>query len=138
MAELTITEEQVHSEEIDVLVHSSGALCLLSRETRADPTSSVDSLDTYTRRPDCFGRAAKHIRTQCAEIDMEEDERVKGAPSQILRTTRTNHATAAIAMTLCELSTAKHYSPPLECSLFLSDSDTNSVMSNDAQSNCVE
>ncbi|EMD34804.1 hypothetical protein CERSUDRAFT_54833, partial [Gelatoporia subvermispora B] len=96
------------------------------------------SLDTYTRRPDCFGRAAKHIRTQCAEIDMEEDERVKGAPSQILRTTRTNHATAAIAMTLCELSTAKHYSPPLECSLFLSESDTNSVMSNDAQSNCVE
>ncbi|OCH84750.1 hypothetical protein OBBRIDRAFT_377458 [Obba rivulosa] len=90
------------SEEVSMLVHHT------------------DSLHSYTRRSDCFGRAAQLIRSRCGEVAMGEDERVN----------------AAIAMTLCELSTAKHYSPPLECSLFLSDEAA--LTSSNAQSDCVE
>ncbi|KAF8067630.1 hypothetical protein FPV67DRAFT_1416278, partial [Lyophyllum atratum] len=66
-----------------------------------------DSLNNYARRPDCFRRAAGLIRSHCAQLDMNESERVN----------------AAISMTLCELATAKHYSIPLECVPFALDSD---------------
>ena len=33
---------------------------------------------SYTRKPDCFRRAAGRIRVRCAEIDMDADQRVKG------------------------------------------------------------
>ncbi|KAF9074601.1 hypothetical protein BDP27DRAFT_1213906, partial [Rhodocollybia butyracea] len=60
------------------------------------------SLEDYSRRSDCFRKAAGSIRTRCAELNMNEEERV----------------VAAISMTLCELATAKHHAPPLECNIF--------------------
>ncbi|KAJ3782685.1 hypothetical protein GGU10DRAFT_436481 [Lentinula aff. detonsa] len=51
---------------------------------------------------DCFRKAAGSIQTRCAELDMNEEERV----------------VAAISMTLCELATAKHHAPPMECDVF--------------------
>lgn len=65
-----------------------------------------DSLEHYTRRPDCFRKAAGVIRTHCGQLDMSEGERIN----------------AAISMTLCELATATHHSTPLECVSFSLDS----------------
>ncbi|KAF8882190.1 hypothetical protein CPB84DRAFT_1648017, partial [Gymnopilus junonius] len=58
-----------------------------------------DALQAYSRKPDCFKKAAATIRSRCTDLDMDEEARV----------------TAAISMTLCEVATAKHYSLPLEC-----------------------
>ncbi|KAH9996205.1 hypothetical protein BJV77DRAFT_942439, partial [Russula vinacea] len=63
---------------------------------------------SYTRKPDCFRRAAGRIRVRCAEIDMDADQRVK----------------AAISMTLCELRTAEFHSIPLECEVFLEEGES--------------
>ncbi|KAH9924372.1 hypothetical protein B0H21DRAFT_797293 [Amylocystis lapponica] len=82
----------------------------------------VEGLESYTRRPDCFRRAAGLIRTRCGELDIDEDERVR----------------AAISMTLCELATAKHYSTPLECAAFLPDSDPPNGLAAEPLSSCVE
>ncbi|KAL1682516.1 hypothetical protein EV122DRAFT_287137 [Schizophyllum commune] len=60
------------------------------------------ALDAYARRPDCFKDSAALISARCEELDSREDERVR----------------AAISMTLCELATAKHHTPPLECAPF--------------------
>ncbi|KJA21513.1 hypothetical protein HYPSUDRAFT_140502, partial [Hypholoma sublateritium FD-334 SS-4] len=57
------------------------------------------ALQAYTRRPDCFKRAAGAVRARCATLDMDEAERVD----------------AAISMTLCEIATAAHHAAPLEC-----------------------
>ncbi|KXN84115.1 hypothetical protein AN958_00440 [Leucoagaricus sp. SymC.cos] len=43
--------------------------------------------------------AAKRIRSQCGEADMDEEQRI----------------TTSISMTLCEIATGNHYSIPLEC-----------------------
>ena len=37
-----------------------------------------DTLDKYSRRSDCFRRGASVIRSRCGQLDMNEDERVKG------------------------------------------------------------
>ncbi|KDQ22249.1 hypothetical protein PLEOSDRAFT_1109370 [Pleurotus ostreatus PC15] len=58
-------------------------------------------------KSDCFRRATGLIRASCSQLDMLEDERVK----------------AAIMMTLCELSTARHHSLPMECSAFAPTQD---------------
>ncbi|OSD08176.1 hypothetical protein PYCCODRAFT_392631 [Trametes coccinea BRFM310] len=58
-----------------------------------------ESLDRYSAKPDCFRRAAASIRANCAELESREDERVR----------------AALSLTLCEIATAEHYSPPMEC-----------------------
>ncbi|KAL7284092.1 hypothetical protein ACG7TL_001372 [Trametes sanguinea] len=58
-----------------------------------------ESLDRYSAKPDCFRRAAASIRANCAELKSREDERVR----------------AALSLTLCEIATAEHYSPPMEC-----------------------
>ncbi|KIY70868.1 hypothetical protein CYLTODRAFT_441713 [Cylindrobasidium torrendii FP15055 ss-10] len=55
----------------------------------------------YSRRSDCFRNAAIAIQVRCTDLEMDETERVH----------------AAISMTLCELRTAKHLSPPLECTV---------------------
>ncbi|KAI0765374.1 hypothetical protein C8Q74DRAFT_1050032 [Fomes fomentarius] len=60
------------------------------------------TLEAYSRTPDCFRRAATLIRARCGDLETEESERVK----------------AALSMTLCEIATADHYSPPLECAAF--------------------
>ncbi|KAJ7600788.1 hypothetical protein C8J56DRAFT_769131, partial [Mycena floridula] len=70
------------------------------------------ALGEYSQRSDCFRRAAGLIRVRCSQLEMDEEERVG----------------AAISMTLCELATAKHHTPPLEC---------NSVNNVDEQSICV-
>ncbi|KAJ4476437.1 hypothetical protein C8J55DRAFT_431477, partial [Lentinula edodes] len=54
------------------------------------------------RSSDCFHKVAGSIRTRCSELNMNEEERV----------------VAAISMTLCELATAKHHAPPMECDMF--------------------
>ncbi|KAJ4474387.1 hypothetical protein J3R30DRAFT_3508479 [Lentinula aciculospora] len=78
------------------------------------------------RSSDCFRKVAGSIRTRCAELDMNEDERVG----------------AAISMTLCELATAKHHAPPMECELFSARLHRNSgpnsrEMDPDSQGDCV-
>ncbi|KAG2003398.1 hypothetical protein CC2G_004002 [Coprinopsis cinerea AmutBmut pab1-1] len=69
-----------------------------------------DVLDTinkdaaqFSKSPDCFERAGTAIRFQCGRLD--EPQRVA----------------AAIAMTLCEIGTARHYSIPMECGPFTPD-----------------
>ncbi|KAE9398695.1 hypothetical protein BT96DRAFT_821584, partial [Gymnopus androsaceus JB14] len=77
-----------------------------------------DPLEDYSRRSDCFRKVAGSIRMRCAELDMDEEERVL----------------AAISMTLCELATAKHHAPPMECSAF---SDSSTGAGADARGDCV-
>ncbi|KAJ3743659.1 hypothetical protein DFH05DRAFT_1400010 [Lentinula detonsa] len=72
-----------------------------SKPITAD-TLSDSYLASLGRSSDCFRKAAGSIQTRCAELDMNEEERV----------------VAAISMTLCELATAKHHSPPMECDVF--------------------
>ena len=38
----------------------------------------ADSLENYSRRPDCFRKAAGVIRTHCGQLDMGESERING------------------------------------------------------------
>nr|GAT54796.1 RING finger protein [Mycena chlorophos] len=66
-----------------------------------------DALDKYSKRPDCFRRVAARIRLRCEDLETDEDERVS----------------AAIAMTVCEVATATHYSLPLECVSFAVDAE---------------
>ncbi|PBK70947.1 hypothetical protein ARMSODRAFT_884180 [Armillaria solidipes] len=82
-----------------------------------------DSLQEYSRRSDCFRRVAGSIKVRCSALEMDEDERVS----------------AAISMTLCELATAKHLSPPLECAPFSSENTPlYSQKHDDTQGKCVE
>ncbi|KAI0711332.1 hypothetical protein C8Q76DRAFT_54822 [Earliella scabrosa] len=60
------------------------------------------SLEAYSRKPDCFRRVSSSISARCGDLETNEVERVK----------------AALAMTLCEIATAEHHSPPLECTPF--------------------
>ncbi|KAJ7791559.1 hypothetical protein B0H14DRAFT_2935032 [Mycena olivaceomarginata] len=62
-------------------------------------------LQDYSHRPDCFREVAGKIERRCGTLEMDNDARVE----------------AAISMTLCELATAAHYSPPLECASFAMD-----------------
>ncbi|KAF9220743.1 hypothetical protein BS17DRAFT_298547 [Gyrodon lividus] len=63
---------------------------------------SRDTLQSYQRKPDCFRDAISLVKAHCEESHMDEQERVQ----------------AAISMTMCELATARHYSPPMECAGF--------------------
>ncbi|KAI1798068.1 hypothetical protein LXA43DRAFT_876046 [Ganoderma leucocontextum] len=65
------------------------------------------SLDSYAKKPDCFRRAASMLQTRCGDLETDENQRVR----------------AAISMTLCEIATGEHASPPLECESFRSDSN---------------
>ncbi|KAK0496250.1 hypothetical protein EDD18DRAFT_1074349, partial [Armillaria luteobubalina] len=81
------------------------------------------SLQEYSRRSDCFRRVAGSINVRSSASEMDEDESVS----------------AAISMTLCELATAKHLSPPLECAPFSSESTPlYSPKNDDTQGKCVE
>ncbi|KNZ76939.1 Nuclear fusion protein KAR5 [Termitomyces sp. J132] len=82
------------------------------------------SLNDYTRRPDCFRKAAASIQSHCAELDMNESERVN----------------VAISMTLCEVATATHYTVPLECIPFMSRSQLQHLTSDviRLQGDCVD
>ncbi|KAJ3860358.1 hypothetical protein EV359DRAFT_67398 [Lentinula novae-zelandiae] len=78
-------------------IKAGGAVLLRDKDALSD--SYFNSLG---RSSDCFHKVAGSIRTRCSELDMNEEERV----------------VAAISMTLCELATAKHHAPPLECDIF--------------------
>ncbi|KAL6305991.1 hypothetical protein BKA93DRAFT_730248, partial [Sparassis latifolia] len=79
-----------------------------------------ESLESYTRERDCFRHAAGRIQMRCGQLDMDEGERIK----------------AAISMTLCELATAKHHAPPLECASFAPDADTPDTLSSTESLGC--
>ncbi|TBU43460.1 hypothetical protein BD309DRAFT_990982 [Dichomitus squalens] len=79
------------------------------------------SLDAYSKKSDCFRRAANAIQTRCSDLESDEDERVK----------------AAISMTLCEIATAKHTSPPMECAPFESDSNGMYALHAESSGQCV-
>ncbi|GBE87534.1 Nuclear fusion protein [Sparassis crispa] len=81
---------------------------------------NAESLESYTRERDCFRHAAGRIQMRCGQLDMDEGERIK----------------AAISMTLCELATAKHHAPPLECASFAPDADTPDTLSSTESLGC--
>ncbi|OAX40823.1 hypothetical protein K503DRAFT_713840 [Rhizopogon vinicolor AM-OR11-026] len=76
----------------------------LSREEIDLISKHTGTFDGYMRKGDCFQDAARHARSRCEESHMSEDERIE----------------VAIRLTLCELATARHHTPPLECSPFTS------------------
>ncbi|KAF9028175.1 hypothetical protein BDZ89DRAFT_1015250, partial [Hymenopellis radicata] len=91
----------------------------MSYDELATILQNSDMLQETARRSDCFRHAAASIRVRCSDLDMDQDERVS----------------AAISMTLCELGTAKHLSPPLECSQYAVNADRSNRRD---QGNCVE
>ena len=101
---------------------------------------SSDALQTYSRKPDCFRKAARAISTQCADLDMDEDARINGNNRAVPLFQESKHRSeAAISMTLCEIATAKHYSLPLECRSFsLDDMQGKERKSHQTQGECVE
>jgi hypothetical protein len=36
------------------------------------------SLESFERKPDCFRRAARYMRARCADLELDEDQRVRG------------------------------------------------------------
>ncbi|KAF8908432.1 hypothetical protein CPB85DRAFT_1391316 [Mucidula mucida] len=91
----------------------------MSYDELASLLQNSDMLQETARRSDCFRHAAASIRVRCSDLDMDQDERVS----------------AAISMTLCELGTAQHLSPPLECSQYAVNADSSNRRD---QGNCVE
>ncbi|TFK28577.1 hypothetical protein FA15DRAFT_633867 [Coprinopsis marcescibilis] len=92
-------------------------------DERPTSSGSVQSeVAALSREPDCFHRVGKALEFRCGEADLRQPERV----------------TAAIAMTLCEVSTAKHYSIPLECGSFTADNLSVSRPKPAVQGSCVD
>ncbi|KAF9240476.1 hypothetical protein BU15DRAFT_74064 [Melanogaster broomeanus] len=81
-----------------------------------------DAIQSYQRKPDCFQDAISLVKARCEESHMDEQGRVQ----------------AAISMTMCELATARHYSPPMECAAFTRGGHKPSSPSAHAQAQCVE
>ncbi|KZT59594.1 hypothetical protein CALCODRAFT_425150, partial [Calocera cornea HHB12733] len=77
-------------------------------------------LGSFSQKPDCFKQVAGRLRLQCEE-DMPEAERVE----------------AAVRFTLCELSTARAHSHPLECKPF-AVLEVGSSGEDEQLSSCVE
>ncbi|KAI5990736.1 hypothetical protein EDD15DRAFT_2278638 [Pisolithus albus] len=82
--------------------------------------SGKNVLGSYHRKADCFQDAMARVKTRCEESHMDEQERIQ----------------AAISMTLCELATARHYAPPMECAAFSKGQQNHP--SGHAQAACVE
>ncbi|KAF9530052.1 hypothetical protein CPB83DRAFT_764110, partial [Crepidotus variabilis] len=61
-----------------------------------------EALQPYSPKPDCFKTAVSKLRRQCGDLEISEQLRIE----------------AAIMMTICEITTAKHYSVPLECAAY--------------------
>ncbi|KAG2059935.1 hypothetical protein BDR06DRAFT_614950 [Suillus hirtellus] len=72
------------------------------------------------RKNDCFQDAARHAQSRCEVSHMSEDERIQ----------------VAIRLTLCELATARHHTPPLECSPF--SNNVGSHIPHHAVGDCVD
>ncbi|KAI6006927.1 hypothetical protein EDD15DRAFT_8559 [Pisolithus albus] len=82
--------------------------------------SGKNVLGSYHRKADCFQESMSRVKTRCEESHMDEQERIQ----------------AAISMTLCELATARHYAPPMECAAFSKGQQNHP--SGHAQAACVE
>ncbi|KAJ3562343.1 hypothetical protein NP233_g9636 [Leucocoprinus birnbaumii] len=100
----------------------SEAFLWSSQVARKD--TELGMLEQLSDKPDCFRIAAKNIRSQCTETDMDADQRVASqcCTATIAKLAAYTHfswwRSASIAMTLCEIATGNHYSIPLECQSF--------------------
>ncbi|KAG1884491.1 uncharacterized protein F5891DRAFT_1004101 [Suillus fuscotomentosus] len=82
--------------------------------------TGIGAFDGYMRKNDCFQDAARHAQSRCEVSHMSEDERIQ----------------VAIRLTLCELATARHHTPPLECSPF--NNNVGSHIPHHAVGDCVD
>ncbi|KAI6132524.1 hypothetical protein EDD16DRAFT_1851803 [Pisolithus croceorrhizus] len=97
----------------------------------------ADVLGSYHRKADCFQDAMSRVKTRCEESHMDEQERIQGTVFPSFQVLSSMHRIqAAISMTLCELATARHYAPPMECAAF--SKGQQSPSSGHAQAACVE
>lgn len=92
----------IQSVKHDAQVFSSQMHAELSHEEIDLISKHTGAFDGYMRKNDCFQDAARHAKSRCEVSHMSEDERIQ----------------VAIRLTLCELATARHHTPPLECSPF--------------------
>lgn len=77
------------------------------------------------------------VKTRCEESHMDEQERIQGIVRLSFHVQSSTHRIqAAISMTLCELATARHYAPPMECAAF--SKGQQSPPSGHVQAACVE
>lgn len=80
-----VWEDGIPPAEIAAILQESGKCSLLMSRARFHVrrlsqrvTDFSGSLEAYTRRPDCFRRAASLIRTRCGDLETDENGRVKG------------------------------------------------------------
>ncbi|KZO91661.1 hypothetical protein CALVIDRAFT_460759, partial [Calocera viscosa TUFC12733] len=78
------------------------------------------NLNSFNQKPDCYKEVAARLKLQC-EDDIPENDRIQ----------------AAIRFTLCELSTARAHSHPLECASFVI-SEVEPSFEEESTSSCVE
>ncbi|KAG9311609.1 hypothetical protein JVU11DRAFT_7818 [Chiua virens] len=81
-----------------------------------------DALQSYQQKPDCFQEAITMVKARCEDARMDEEERIQ----------------AAIGMTMCELATARHYLPPMECAVYAKPSPKLTSPTPQAQARCVD
>lgn len=94
----------------------------LSREEIDLISKHTGAFDGYMRKNDCFQDAARHAQSRCEASHMSEDERIQGFfPVWCARFETFLIFLVAIRLTLCELATARHHTPPLECSPFINN-----------------
>ncbi|KAF8126220.1 hypothetical protein EV363DRAFT_1418934 [Boletus edulis] len=104
----------------DVLLNSFDAE--LSQAGIDGLLSNKDVLQSYQQKPDCFQNAISLVKARCEESRMDEQERIQ----------------AAIGMTMCELATARHYLPPMECAAYVRAGHKASSPTPKGQARCVD
>jgi hypothetical protein len=70
--------DPVTEAEISALLSNQGALSPNYRAILISHHITIGSLENYSRRPDCFRKAADLIRAHCGQLDMDEGARVDG------------------------------------------------------------
>ncbi|KAJ8590380.1 hypothetical protein M405DRAFT_816361 [Rhizopogon salebrosus TDB-379] len=113
--QLRVVQSAEHSQSFSSHIYAN-----LSHEEINLISKHAGAFDGYMRKSDCFQDAARHAQSRCEESHMSEDERVQ----------------VAIRLTLCELATASHHTPPLECSPFISN--VGSPIPHHAVGDCVD
>lgn len=98
--------------------------------------TGIGAFDGYMRKNDCFQDAARHAQSRCEVSHMSEDERIQGFSSSCARFETFLIFLVAIRLTLCELATARHHTPPLECSPF--NNNVGSHIPHHAVGDCVD
>ncbi|KAG2339676.1 hypothetical protein BDR05DRAFT_1061997 [Suillus weaverae] len=110
----------IQSAKYDTQTFSSQMHAELSHEEIDLISKHTGAFDGYMRKNDCFQDAARHAQGRCEVSHMSEDERIQ----------------VAIRLTLCELATARHHTPPLECSPFINN--VGSHIPHHAVGDCVD